>query len=141
MPAGRRTFLDAGVLIVGARGTESDRERVLAILEEPGRSFLASPFLYLEVVPKATYHKQQAERAFYDRYFKDATWIRDFERMDETARRESEKHGLGAMDALHLAAAYLGNAADLITTERPAKPLYRSGLAEVVCLYEYGHES
>ena len=107
MPAGRRTFLDAGVLIVGARGTKSDWERVLAILEEQGRSFLASPFLYLEV----------------------------FERIDETARREAEKHGLGAMDALHLAAAYLGNAAELITTEKPAKPMYRSGLVEVVCLY------
>ena len=132
---GRGTFLDAGVLIVGARGTDSDRERVLAILEEPGRSFVASPFLYLEVVPKAAYHKQQAERAFYGRFFQEATWVRDFERIDEIARQEAEKHGLGAMDALHLAAAHIGDAAELITTEKPAKPIYRSGLVEVVYLY------
>ena len=129
------TFLDAGVLIAGARGPDVDGERVLAIVEDRERRFVVSPFLYLEVFPKATYHKRHTERVFYERFFREARWVRDFALMDEIARREAEKHGLGAMDALHLAAAHVGGAEELITTEKPSKPIHRSRLARIVYLY------
>ena len=86
-------------------------------------------------MPKAVYHKRHAEKAFYDRYFREARWVRDFERIEEVARREAEKHGLGAMDALHLAAAHIGGAAEFITTEKLSKPIHRSKLVKVVYLY------
>lgn len=101
---------------MGARGADADRQRVLEILEDADRTFIASAFLYLEVAPKATFHKRLMERAFYDRFFQDARWVPDFERINEVARAEAEKHGLGAMDALHLAAAHIGGAAEFITT-------------------------
>lgn len=41
-----------------------------------------------------------------------------------------------ATDALHLAAAYIGGAEELITTEKRSKPIYRSSLVKVVYLYE-----
>lgn len=131
----RGTFLDAGTLIAGARGTEADRQKVLGILEDPERWFIASSFLYLEVGPKAVYHRRHLERAFYDRYFQEARWVRDFERIEEVARREAERHGLGAMDALHLAAAHIGGAVEFITTEKFSKPIHRSKLVKVVYLY------
>lgn len=131
-----RTFLDAGVLIAGARGEDAERERALEILADPERRFIASSYLYLEVAPKATFHKRRVEAAFYDRFFLDAQWARDLERIDEIARSEAEKYGLGAMDALHLAAAHAGGAAELITTEKPSKPIHRSHLVEVVYLYQ-----
>ncbi len=53
----------------------------------------------------------------------------------KTASREANRHGLNAMDALHIAAAYLLDADELITTERPQKPLYRNGLVPVIWLY------
>ena len=108
----------------------------MEILADSERSFVASSFLYLEVAPKATFHKRRAEASFYDRFFRDAKWVRDFERIDEAARAEAEKHGLGAMDALHLAAAHVGGAAELITTEKRSKPIYRSSLVKVVYLYQ-----
>ena len=130
------TFLDAGVLIAGARGEDADRERALEILADSERGFVTSSFLYLEVGPKATFHKRQVETAFYDRFFRDAKWVRDLERIDEVARAEAEKHGLGAMDALHLAAAHVGGAAEFITTEKRSKPIHRSSLVKVVYLYQ-----
>ena len=130
------TFLDAGVVIAGARGEDADRERALEILADSERSFVTSSFIYLEVAPKATFHKQRVEMAFYDRYFRDAKWVRNLERIDEVARSEAEKYGLGAMDALHLAAAYAGGAAKLITTEKQSKPIHRSSLTKVVYLYQ-----
>jgi hypothetical protein len=48
---------------------------------------------------------------------------------------EAAKAGLGAMDALHLAAAYLAGADELITTEKPAKAIHRSSLVRVVYLF------
>jgi predicted nucleic acid-binding protein len=131
-----RTFLDAGVLIAGARGEDAEREHALEILANPNRRFIASSYLYLEVAPKATFHKRRVEAAFYDRFFRDAERVRDLERIDKIARAEAEKHGLGAMDALHLAAAHAGGAAELITTERRSKPIHRSALVEVVYLYQ-----
>ena len=45
------TFLDAGVLIAGARGGDPERELALEILADPQRTFVASSYLYLEVAP------------------------------------------------------------------------------------------
>jgi predicted nucleic acid-binding protein len=74
--------------------------------------------------------------SFYARFFRDAKWVRDLERIDEVARAEAEKHGLGAMDALHLAAAHVSGAAEMITTEKRSKPIHRSSLVKVVYLYQ-----
>ena len=42
------TYVDAGVLIVAARGGEARSERALALLLDAGRTFAASAFLRLE---------------------------------------------------------------------------------------------
>jgi len=47
-----------------------------------------------------------------------------------------EEHGLGAMDALHLAAAHAGGAEEPVTTEKRSKPIHRSSLVKVVYLYQ-----
>ncbi len=52
------------------------------------------------------------------------------------ANQESRQYGLGALDALHVAAAYLLQADELITTERTVKPIYRTSLVQVVYLYK-----
>jgi predicted nucleic acid-binding protein len=50
-------------------------------------------------------------------------------------REESERHGLAAMDALHVAAAHLGEAEVLYTFERNEKPMHRTTLVQVVSLH------
>jgi hypothetical protein len=53
----RKTFVDAGVLIAAARGRADVAAHAMKILDGPDREFVASPFLKLEVLPKAVYEK------------------------------------------------------------------------------------
>ncbi len=131
-----RTFLDSGVLLTAARGSGKDQDRVLRILEDPNRTFVTSPFIHLELVPKAIYYKKRLEQAFYDEYFRAAEWIRDLQRIEALARIEAARAGLAAMDALHIAAAHLARADELITTERASKPIYRSSLVRLVYAFD-----
>ncbi|MBL8292164.1 MAG: PIN domain-containing protein [Bryobacterales bacterium] len=128
----RRTFLDSGVLLSAIRSAGQDREQALQLLEDPDCLFLTSPFVHLELVPKAQFHKKRLEVRFYEEYFRVAEWCRDLERV---ARREAVKSGLSAMDALHVAAAYLVQADELVTTGRPEKPLFRTMLVKVKYLF------
>src|ERR1017187_8228928 len=57
-----RTFLDSGILIAAARLVDPGAERALKLLDDPDRVFLTSPFVQLEVVPKAVFFKKLARR-------------------------------------------------------------------------------
>jgi predicted nucleic acid-binding protein len=131
-----RTFLDSGVLLAAVRSLGRDRERALRVLEDPNRTFPISPFVRLELVPKAIFHKRRLEKAFYDEYFNAAESCGEFEKIEAAAEIEAARFGLAAMDALHVAAAHLLSADEFITTERPEKPIYRSSLAPIVYLFE-----
>src|ERR1035437_5223269 len=96
-----RTFFDSGVLIAAARLLDPDGERALEFLDDPNRVFLTSPFVHLEVVPKAIFFKKQMERSFYDRYFANEEWYREVGKIEAAPHTEAAKAGLGAMDALH----------------------------------------
>lgn len=86
-------------------------------------------------MPKAVYGRRKEEADFYKEYFDNALiWVNDVAKTIEIATQESELHGIAAMDALHIAAAYLGEATVLYTTERETKPLYRTSLVRVVML-------
>ena len=80
--------------------------------------------------------QEALERSFYERYFRNATWYRDVARIEAVAQAEATKAGLGAMDALHLAAAHLSRADEFITTEKPPKAIHRSMIVKVVYLFD-----
>lgn len=121
------TFVDAGVFIAIVRGGQTPiARRALALLEDPGRSFCASAFLRIELLPKAIYHRNAPEIAFYERFFAQATaWAEPIDRVVEVAERVAAHHGLGALDALHVAAAIVLGADELVTTEGITKPIHR----------------
>jgi hypothetical protein len=50
-------------------------------------------------------------------------------------RHEVSPKALGAMDALHIAAAYLPSADEFITSEKPSKSIYRTSLVKVLYLF------
>ena len=130
-----RTFLDSSVLIAAHRGEPARRGPSLAIVQDQSRFFIASPFLYLETMPKAVYHQRKPEIDFYRTYFDSVRiWINDVELIVRIARDESEKCGIAAMDALHVATAYLGEAEVLYTLERSEKPIHRTSLVRVVSI-------
>jgi hypothetical protein len=64
-----------------------------------------------------------------------ATAYRGLNQIEKLARTEAARCGLAAMDALHVAAAFLLKADELVTTEKPGKPMYRTALAKVRWLY------
>lgn len=131
----KKTYLDAGVLIAAVRGTDEVAIKAMQILDDPGREFVASVFLSLEVLPKAVYGKRQAEVEFYETFFAAVKhWVKTLTRMIEGARQHADTHGLGAMDALHVAAAISVGTDELITTEKPGKPIYQVTDVKVVSL-------
>lgn len=123
----KRTFIDAGVLISAARGTDAVATKALQILDDPDREFASSVFVRLEVLPKSIYFKRENEIQFYETFF-DAVvyWTNNMEVLTSEAYREACATGLSAMDALHVAAAKLVGADELVTTESVDKPLHRA---------------
>ncbi len=130
-----RTFFDSGVLIAAAKGVSGETARALDVLRDPERKFLTSPFLHLEVVPKAEFNKNHLEERFYRTFFSNAEWLNDVAAIVDLARKECPQSGLNAMDALHVAAAHLLGADEFITTEKPSKSIHRTSLVKVVYLY------
>jgi predicted nucleic acid-binding protein len=121
-----KTFIDAGVLITAWRGQAAERLRALTVLNDPRREFVSSPFVQLEVLPKAQYHKQQNEEQFYEAFFASVqVWVTDCDQVVAKAMDVSRQFGLSAMDGLHIAAALLAGAAEFVTAERPTSPFSR----------------
>jgi predicted nucleic acid-binding protein len=123
----KRTFLDSGVLISAARGTDNTALQALQILDDPDLAFVSSIFVKLEVLPKAIYNGFREEAAFYQSFFDNDVdfWVSFSDELVETAQQKAGKFGLSALDALHVAAAISAEADEFITTERPGKPMYR----------------
>ncbi len=121
-----RTFIDTGVLIAAATGNDAVAARAMTVLDDPGRAFVTSDFVRLEVLPKARYHKNVDEAAFYEAFFDDAEEIIESTgTLVAAAQEEAEAIGLSAVDALHVAAARRGDSDELFTSEKPSKPLFR----------------
>ena len=129
-----RIFLDAGVLIAAFQGERQLRECALAILSQPLFEFWYNPLLRMEVTLQPAYHRHRLELAFYDAYFGNASCYGDLDRMFEIGAKESVKHGIAVVDALHVATAHLAKCAALVTTEKPTKPMCRTTLVKVVSI-------
>jgi predicted nucleic acid-binding protein len=123
------TFVDASVLIYAAVKPTSmtfpRRLRALQVLGDPDRDFVASEYLRLEVMPVARYFNKSKEVAFYETFFAAvAMWVDPID-IIKPAYALACQYGLGALDALHVAAASHAGA-ELVSAERPTKPLYRA---------------
>jgi predicted nucleic acid-binding protein len=129
------TFIDTGVLITATRGQGENCDHALAILQDPDREFASSPFLKLEVLPKAIYNRQSEEIEFYEAYFDAVTyWARDLESIVTAAYQEMAASGLGAMDALHVAAAVMLGATEFITSEKSTKSIFRTSSIRILSI-------
>jgi predicted nucleic acid-binding protein len=121
------TFVDASVLIYAASkptaATLARRLRALQVLGDPDREFLSSEFLRLEILPIPVYFQRARELAFYQRFFAGVVTWADSAQLIGTAYDLACQFGLGAVDALHVAAA-AAHGAELVCAERPTKPIY-----------------
>ncbi len=130
-----RTFLDSGVLITAYNGRPDLQRKALAVMKDPNRVFLSSPFVQHEVCPKALFNKRYGEYRFYREYFQRAAMFNDVRLTLDRAGREAARSGISAMDSLHISAAHLLGTDEFITIENPRKSIYRTFLVKVVYLF------
>lgn len=122
----KKTYIDSGVLITAFRGVQSASIRANTILNDGNREFVSSQFVKLEVLPKAIYNNQQDEAEFYETFFAAVSyWATELEQITQDAYQLACTYGLASMDALHVTAAIRLKADELITTEKPTKPMHR----------------
>ena len=129
------TFVDASMLIAGARGVSPTAQAADSILTDPNREFVSSDFVRLEVLPKPMYFNKSPELQYYRRYFSAVkVWKASTLPLIRHAFQIAASHGLSALDALHIAAAEIGKADELVTAERPTSSLLRVTALRVVSI-------
>jgi predicted nucleic acid-binding protein len=126
-----RTFLDAGVLIAAGRGNDPLSKKALEIIKDRERVFVSSPFVRLEILPKALFHQRKSEVVVYRSYFDLVRiWVNPNPGLLEEAEDVASRFGLSALDALHVTSSIIADADELVTTEGLSRPIHRvSGLA------------
>lgn len=120
------TFIDSGVLITAATGTGEFLEKAMEVLDDPDRTFVSSDYVRLEVLPKAVFHGNDEEAEYYRAFFESVSrWTQSSPDLARRALDLACQFGLGARDALHVAAAECEGAEELVTSEKQTKPLFR----------------
>ncbi|UBF26645.1 type II toxin-antitoxin system VapC family toxin [Kovacikia minuta CCNUW1] len=133
----RKTYIDSGVLITAFRGSDEIALRAIQVLDDPDRAFISSEFVKLEVLPKAIHGKRQFEVDFYETFFNQVSyWAEPLDLLVETAFQQASTYGLAAVDALHVAAALIIGADELLTTEKLTKPIHRVTGIQVISITE-----
>lgn len=130
----RRTYLDANMLIAAWNGDADIRAWARAVLDDPERRFVVSDFLRLELLPRPTFHRRASELAFMETILSAADSVPVSAALVARALTMAGKHDLHPLDALHLACAAHAGVDELVTLERPEKPLCRQTEVPVVSL-------
>jgi len=130
----RRTYLDANVLIAAWNGDAESRGWARAVLDDPERQLLTSDFVRLEVLPKPGHDRRTIEIAFMQAILSVAEDIPVTGALVQDALVLAGRHDLSALDALHLAAAAVGAAEEVVTFKGPEKPMCRQTEVNVVSL-------
>jgi len=121
----KRTYLDSSVLRAAFKGDDYSHKSAMEVIDDPERQLLVSQAVWLEVMPKPIYERQEKESKFYDNVFEASECLAwDIELLDHAAHIAKE-HGIAAMDAIHVAYALGAHAAELVTKEQPSKPMFR----------------
>jgi hypothetical protein len=116
------TFVDTGVLIAAARGDEEASAAAFAVLDDPEREFASSDFVRLEAIGHTMREGYVEQLHYYLEFFKGVSfWATDLKAVVDKAIGECMSTPIDSMDALHVAAAVLVGADELVTTEKPGR--------------------
>jgi len=137
----KRTYIDASVLIAAFRGDRVTSRRAVEVLEAPDRKLVVSDFLRLELLPKPTFYKRTEEvefmKAVLDHAAEDAPCNPN---VTKKAIELASSYDVAPVDALHLGAAASAKVDELVTMEKPTKPLCRVKEIRVTSLYPASEE-
>jgi predicted nucleic acid-binding protein len=130
-----RTYVDSCVLIAAWQGTDEIWKDAMAVLDDPERRFVISPYLKLEVLPKPRFHKKEIEVAFMEEFLAGAAEsVSPSAGIAAEAIEQASKHDLAPVDALHASIAKAAEVDELVTIEGETKPLLRVKDVKVVSL-------
>ncbi|WP_142660403.1 PIN domain-containing protein [Methylacidimicrobium tartarophylax] len=136
MMKSKRTYVDASVLIAAFRGEEKVMERALKVVEDPNRTLVVSNYLRLEVLPKPTFHGMQEELEFMKNILDNAADnVSTSDKLTKTALNLASQYDMTPIDALHVAAAVVAKVDELVTMEKPTKPMCRVTDIPVVSIH------
>lgn len=121
----KRTYIDANLLIAAFQGKGELGKRAIEILDDPERTLVVSDAVRLEVQPKPRYENRQQEIDFYEEVLGQAEHMEWCTETLYRAYRLAEKHGIAAMDAIHVATALDAGVDEFVTAEKTSKPMFR----------------
>ena len=127
--------MDTGLLVAVAQGEEEVYEQALAVLDDPEREFVSSMYIKLETLPMAVHMRRGGQVEAYEAFFDSVSrWVPSSPVLSERALALASEHGITAVDALHAAAAE-AEGAELVTTEKSTKPMFRVASVEVTPIH------
>ena len=122
-----RTYIDSGVLIYAWRGDGPLGDAARAFLYDPLREYVTSDYVKVELLPKCMYHENFDEERFYADFFSSASvQVPSGDDLLALAIAEGARTGISGIDAIHVACALVAEAQELITAEKPSKPINRA---------------
>lgn len=131
----KKIYVDAGVLIAAFRGEPEIHRRAMRIIDNKSICLMGSCFLWLEIFPKPLRFKRDEEVEFMSEVWSRIEEVPMSAKIINGAKNLAKKYGLGAIDALHVGAALVGNADELITSEKPTKPICQVKEIKVRSIY------
>jgi len=130
-----RTYIDSGVLTWAAQGVTDNAARALPFITDPGREYVTSDYVRLELIPKATFHRNHSELEFYETFFRaNIRCIPTSDTLISQAMEHGCATGISGIDALHIACAVFAGAEEFITVEKTTKPIHRTKLIKVISI-------
>lgn len=129
------TYLDTSCLIAEADTEPMRAGRVTALLNDPAKLFMYSPFTTLETLSLALHYRKPLKAQFFRRYINRCAYhSNNLAEIITEAHRQAERYGIVGMDACHIAAAIVGQADEFYTFEKPTKPMFRTKEIKVFSL-------
>jgi predicted nucleic acid-binding protein len=131
-----RTVIDSCVLRAAFEGVEGeDNNKALAVLDDTNREFIAVDFIALETIPKPTFNKREEQALLFQSFFDEAPLHAEVSSEITTlAIQLASEHDITPIDALIVSSAIIGGADELITMEKPTKPMFRVKAVKVTSL-------
>lgn len=131
-----RTVLDSCVLRTAFEGEEGDiNKRALSVLDDTDREFIAVDFIALETIPKPTFYNRQDQVLIFSTFFTEAPHRAEVStKVTKLAIELASEYDIQPMDALIVSSAIISGADELITMEKPTKPMFKVKAVKVISL-------
>ncbi len=130
----KRVFLDANVIIAMFRGSNDIARKAFEIINDSEIQIICSDALWLELMPKPLFNKNQEEVEFYQTIFDRSEYANWDLAVLNDAKNIAKGYGIAAMDAIHISTAVHSKVDSFYTTEKHTKPMFRVPNIKVISL-------